>query len=145
MNWFSTYHVSITGWRASPSKAGAVRLGDAADIQGLLAAQGMNTGIGDAIKTAVEAGGSSGRPCAGQAARQLRGGTDRLCSKAGRDHRSRVQLRHRRGPDCRYPSYARCAGAIPEGDRVRGGSGIHLPNGLTDHFELSRQPAYQLV
>ena len=139
VNWFSTYHVHH---RVTEHfrKGRAFLLGDAAHIHSPAGGQGMNTGIGDAINLAwklatVLAGHAPDKLLDSYEAERIG-----FCPAVGRDHRSRVQLRHRRGPDRRYPSYARRASAVPEGHRVRGGSRVHLSDGLADYPELPRLP-----
>src|SRR5215472_2931656 len=89
----------------------------------------------------LEDSGGTGRPCARQASRQLRGGTDRLCPAAGRDDGPRLQLRHRRGPAGRYHSYPHRARGASCSHGIRGGSRIPLPYRFADHPELPRRSA----
>jgi len=52
LNWFSTYHMCIIGWRSAFERDAPSCWGDAAHIHSPPAGQGMNTGIGDAINLA---------------------------------------------------------------------------------------------
>ncbi len=84
VNWFSTYRVHHRV--AEHFRRGrAFLLGDAAHIHSPVGGQGMNTGIGDAVNLALEAGRGRRRTSACVDPGQLRGRTHRVCAAIGGD------------------------------------------------------------